>query len=112
MRKLSMNEQRYVTGANDAVPITTAVASTTGAGIGAAIGTAFGGPIGAAIGSGIGAGLGTAIGLHAHDIGDAVATIPGMIHVRPVYVQTVKEITVSNQGTMSMDDARKIWPGI
>jgi uncharacterized membrane protein len=112
MRNLSLHEQIRVTGASDAIPITSAIAGTSGAAIGALIGTAVAGPIGAAIGSGIGAGLGTAIGIHAEDIGNAAATIPGMIHVRPKGTAGVQEISVSTSGTMSMDEARKIWPGI
>lgn len=112
MRTLNRVEQNDVSGASDAIPITSAVAGTTGAALGAVIGTALGGPIGAAIGSGIGAGIGSAIGIHADDIGAAAAKLPGMVHIRPTYTQTVKEVTVSSGGVMSMDDARKIWPGI
>ncbi len=114
MRSLSLKEQVMVSGANDAIPITTAIASTTGAGIGGLIGTFLGGPVGAVIGSGIGAGIGTAIGIHAEDIGHEAAKIPSMVHVVPVYTKYTKEISVSSQGTtsMPMDQARKIWPGI
>jgi uncharacterized protein YcfJ len=110
MRNLTIKEQAFVTGAYDHTPITTSATTTAGAGLGALIGTIVGGPIGGAIGSGIGAGLGTAAGMHSNDIGQAFATLPSKVTVTPVYKQEIKYLYFHTQGTMHVDDVRKIWP--
>jgi outer membrane lipoprotein SlyB len=113
MRNLNELELAVVSGANDVVPITSAVSSTTGAGLGALIGTFIAGPIGGAIGSGIGAGAGTALGIHAQEIADWFSS---QVSVRPVYSGLHMDMIVipekSGHGEMSMSDAKKIWPDL